>query len=72
MIHVAGYPMVYGLVFRQRCAWCGAMLFEETASGRPPTEVHPGAFIDLTVADRPSLVVASLADLPRATCLGAT
>ncbi len=32
MIHIAGHPIQYGTLLRQRCAWCGAIMIDDDLS----------------------------------------
>lgn len=49
VIHIAGFPVLIGRHGRQRCAWCGELLFEVTGDeispvkddGSPPDPMRP-------------------------------
>ena len=85
IIHIAGFPVQIGSKYRQRCAWCGAVLIDgdmscemvATSDGRRthgPSKYELGALVDVTIngSVTGSAVVAHEdgAQLPANACVG--
>lgn len=58
-VHIVGIPILIGREARQRCSWCGELLFEVTghemapmkADGSPPDPMRPwepGSLLEVT------------------------
>lgn len=58
VVHIAGHPVQIGSLYRQRCAWCGAILIDgdaasemaSTSDGQPhtPSKWERGALVEVS------------------------
>ena len=81
-IHIAGFPVQIGPKYRQRCAWCEAILIDGDLSRemvpegqeRGQSKYEPGALVEVT-KDGPCTMSAVVAhedgtELPANACVG--